>query len=428
MGRSQQLVTLLLASAQGGWSAPQRASRVVEAEAPPATYTANPDIGPGGSTFKDSGHIRVYGNDGAEADQALAMLEAAHDCAVNVFGFRSPGLSFNDDGDTGAYTKTNIYSVDSLDNAAGVMHSDAATGMAWLEVVNTYLTVPGVTVHEFGHGIHYHQKTWVDQGRTGAWWETFANWWADTYKTSDLCEEARNNHDQTTSDTEIELGKTISDSFQVIVDGSVDTGNYYQAWPFLTYLTTNPDSFDGLGTDALHQMMVQYEAGSNETPLHTLQRVAGGTSAGKIVGGYWAHMAYVDIGHPQAHEVFLSQRSGLNYANVQSSGDGYAVIADRQPQYMGANIIPLTASGGTVTVEITANLPYTATLAVMGGDSFRYIPVDGSGSVEVASGEEVSLVVANTPDEPILYDAFSLSDEVKQGLDYSFTLSGATVA
>jgi hypothetical protein len=48
--------------------------------------------------------------------------------------------------------------------------------------------------------------------------------------------------------------------------------------------------------------------------------------------------------------------------------------------------------------------------------------------VEVAAGDEVSLVVANTPAELVLYDAFSLSGEVTKGLDYSFTLSGATVA
>lgn len=34
-------------------------------------------------------------------------------------------------------------------------------------------------------------------------------------------------------DTMIELNKVIGDSFQVIVDGSTGSGNYYQAWPFL---------------------------------------------------------------------------------------------------------------------------------------------------------------------------------------------------
>jgi hypothetical protein len=175
-------------------------------------------------------------------------------------------------------------------------------------------------------------------------------------------------------------------------------------------------------------MMVQYEEASNETPLHTLQRVAGNTSVAEIVGRYWARMAFVDIGHPSAGEVFETVKGQINYENVQASGSGpYAVIAARQPQYMGANIIPLSSSGGTVNVEITADAAYTATLAVSSGSEVTYTVVDGSSSVEVAAGDEVTLVVANTPEELILYDAFSLSSEVSKGLDYSFTLSGATV-
>lgn len=48
--------------------------------------------------------------------------------------------------------------------------------------------------------------------------------------------------------------------------------------------------------------------------------------------------------------------------------------------------------------------------------------------MELADGEEATLVVANTPTELVQYDAFDLSSEVTRPLDYSFTLSGATVA
>ncbi|KAF4979155.1 hypothetical protein FZEAL_4583 [Fusarium zealandicum] len=418
------LLALTLHAITGSWAAPQGTR--VERQAP--TYTANPNIGPGGGTFKDSNHFRVYGNSGSQVDRSLSMLEAAYDCFVGTLGFRSTGLSYRDGSNSGPRTKTNVYSVAVLPGAAGVMHSDFSTGMGWLEVQNSYLAVSGVVVHEYGHVLHYHQKTWVDQGRTGAWWETFANWIADTYRTSELCAPARRAHGQPTENTEINLRKTIGDSFQPLVDGSANTGNYYEAWPFFTYLTSNPDNFPNLGTDTLHQMMVRYQANSNETPLHTLQRVAGSTSIARIVGRYWAHMAYVDIGHPSARQVFLAQRGSINYANVDSSGNGrYTVKSNRRPQYMGANIIPLRTSGGTVSVQITANGAYTATLALYRSGSARYVDVSGSASVNVASGEEVSLVVANTPGL-ILYDPFALSSEAKRGLDYSFTLSGATVA
>jgi hypothetical protein len=55
------------------------------------------------------------------------------------------------------------------------------------------------------------------------------------------------------------------------------------------------------------QMMLQYEANINEAPLHTLQRVVSVfSSAADVVSRYWARMAYVDVGHRQAHNVFLS--------------------------------------------------------------------------------------------------------------------------
>lgn len=434
MGLSTPLLAglFLLQGLPGGTAAPAP-SRVVEALPPPASFTANPNIGPGGSTFLDSAHFRVYGASGANAQRTLDMLEGAFDCFITTLGYRSSGLSFNPGSDDGPWTKTNIYSVAQLPGAAGVMHSDAATGMAWLEVQNAYINAPGVVVHEFGHGVHYHQRTWVDQGRTGAWWETFANWFADTYRTSDLCAASRQKYGQPTDVSEIDVRKTIGDSFQVIVDGTAGSGNYYQAWPFFTFLTSNLDNFQGLGKDALHQLMVQYQANSNETPLHTLNRLVsgGGVTASKVVGRYWARMAYVDIGHPGAQDVFFSQRGSINYDNVQSSGSGrYTAIAARRPAYMGANIIPLSASGGTVSVQITASGAYTATLAVynQGTGAVRYVDVVGSGSVNVASGEEVSLVVANTPNSLILFDPFNLTSETRAGLDYSFTLSGATVS
>ncbi|KAJ0382733.1 hypothetical protein COL922a_011935 [Colletotrichum nupharicola] len=132
---------------------------------PPASVTANPSVGPGGSSYRDSAHFRVYAADLSAADRALSMLEGVYACFVTSLGWRSTGLSYNDaTDDDGPWQKVNIYSVASLPGAAGVMHSDGTAGMAWLEVQNAYLTVPGVTVHEFGHGLHYHQKTWVNQG------------------------------------------------------------------------------------------------------------------------------------------------------------------------------------------------------------------------------------------------------------------------
>lgn len=118
----------LLQALPGSWSAP---TGLEARQSPPKgiNYQANPNVGPGGSTFLDSPRFRVYGNDGPEAQTALDKLEAAFQCFVRgPFGFTGTGRSFNDPDKTGELTKTNIYAVDTLDSAAGVMHADAEAG------------------------------------------------------------------------------------------------------------------------------------------------------------------------------------------------------------------------------------------------------------------------------------------------------------
>ena len=422
---SKAIIGLLAVSAN---ALPQALPTSAQAAEPASSYTANPNVGPGGSNFKDSAHFRVYGGSAEDTDKALSMLEAAFDCFVGTLKWRSSGLSFNDQTGTGELHKTNVYTVSTLDGAAGVMHSDMQAGSAWLEVVNEYLAVPGVTVHEYGHGLHYHQQNWVDQTNTGAWWETLANWVADTYKTSDICAAARKAHGQEAQPTEIELQKLLGDAHQVIVDGTPESGNYYQAWPFLAYLTNNPDDFEGLGQDTILQMQVQYEKGSNETPLHTLARVSKNATVGDIVGRYWARMAYVDIGHATAQEVFFQQRAELGVAYVDASGDGYKPIADRSPRYMGANIIPLDVTGDNVDVKVVSEGEFVATVAVYhkdGTTSYTTL-ADGAASVGITAGDDVTVVVANAPAKAVMYNGFELTEDVNKGLDYTLTLNGAT--
>lgn len=397
----------------------------------PTEFTANPNVGAGGDTFTDSPRFRVYGATGESAETALQMLESAYTCFVTDLGWRSSGLSYNSDSNTAeTWYKENIYSVNSLDSAAGVMGSDPETGLSFVQVVNTYLTDPSVTVHEYGHALTYHAQNWVDQTATGAWWEPLANWFADTFMTSDLCASAREKYSQETGNSVIELQKVIGDSYQVIVDGSVDTGNYYQSWPVLTYLTNNPDNYTGLGSDAVLQLSLKYEVGSNETPLHTLQRLLGdGASVAQVVGRYWAHMAYVDIGSEAANRAFLEQRETLSYENLEGSGESYSVVSGRQPQYFGANINPITVSGGSVSVTVESDKAFTATLAVRDTDagSVRYVDLEnGSGEATVGGSEEASLVVVNTPQELLQYDPFDLSSEVKAGLDYTVQITGGS--
>ncbi|KAK6948767.1 hypothetical protein Daesc_010538 [Daldinia eschscholtzii] len=414
------------------WAAGAIAAPTRVQAAPPAEFTPNTRVGPGGNRYKDSPHFRVY--DAASdsvANSVLQTLESAYDCFVTGQGWRSTGLSFNQDNDNGPWYKMNVYDVADLGaNTAANTGTDSATGLSFLNVVTQWMNTPSITVHEFGHALTYAERYWINQGRTGAWWETVANFVADTFITSPICADSRARYNQPSGDTLMNLKKVISDSFQVIVDGSRNTGNYYDAWPFLTYITNNPDNYAGLGMANFPNVWRKYKRDSNETPLHVLDQLASPTKIQKIVGRYWARMAYVDLGHEKARELFEKQRKEFNYANLDSQGGGrYRVKPARQPRYMGANIIPLKATGSSISITVTATAPYTATLAVKGtGGAVRYIEVtDNKVQANLASGEEATLVVANTPNTLYLYDPFSLTSDVNRGLDYQLQITGASV-
>lgn len=397
-------------------------------------FQLNTSVGGGGTSYKESDHFAVFNSNAA--DSVLNLLESAHQCFVEEWCWRSTGLSITSS--SGTYNKTNIYGVASLaNNAAGVMLYDSKAGLSYLHVVTQYMTQPSVTVHEYGHSLTLAAKSWVDQGRTGFWWEAMANFVADTFMTSDICANARAKHSIAQGNTMIDLDTVISNSFWTICMNQ----NYYQAWPFFAYLTYNPDNDAGLGKQAIPDLWRTYK-GNNETPLHTLERMIAPLTVQALVGRYWARMAYVDIGHPQGQKAFGSAKSRLNFANLTASGTAgtYKVIPERQPRYFGANIVPLKLSGSDVSAQVdiissAASSGFTATFSIRNSTgAVRYVELaSGAGSATVTAGEEVTLVVANTPKALILYDPSTIgaaisSDPANVGLDYQVQLTGATPA
>lgn len=391
-------------------------------------FQPNARVGGGGAQFKDSDHFRVYGS-GAGVDTALKLLEAAHRCFVEDWCFRSPGLSIHTD--NGPYYKFNLYAVGTLGNAAGVMSYDPAAGLSYLQVLTRSLGEARVTVHEYGHALTLASKQWVDQTRTGAWWETVANWVADTFVTSPHCAAARTAFGIPAGRSIIDVNKVISQAHMMIVSDQ----NLYEAWPFLTYLTNNPDNYPKLGKHAIPELFRNHTR-KNETPLHVLEKVAAPVTVQTILGRYWARMAYLDIGHPQAQEAFNASRARLNFANLDAAGAGtWRVKASRKPAYGGANIIPLRGTGA-ISVRVTnlgngrAESNFTATLAIRGsGGAVRYVDLpSGAGQATLAGGEEASLVVVNTPNQLYQYDPFKAGAPETTGLNYQVQLTGATPA
>ncbi len=445
--------------AAGGVPAALGTAPTPAAPSPPADFTASPKVGPGGTRFRDYPHFRVYGapNDSI-ADAAARMLESAYACFVDDLGWRSTGLSFNTDADTGPWYKVNVYRVDDIPGAAANTGTDQATGLSFLNVVTKYLTEPTITVHEFGHALTYAARVWINQTKTGAWWETVAQFVADTFVTSAVCARARAAYQQPgpgAATTMMDLKKVLGDAYQALVDATRSpargepSANYYQAWPFFVYVFYNPDGYAPLRGHAVFPgVWTRYRLNSDETPLHVLERIVagdGGVSVQRLVGRYWARMAYVDIGHPTAQAAFLAQRKAISYAVLDAvrtpSAAGtstYRVKPARQPRYMGANILPLRLVSGAAAVAVnvtaaasTATAPsaYTATLVVRpaDGSAIRYVDLArGTARAAVAPGDDVSLVVANTPDRLLSYDPFNMPAEANRGLDYQVQIVGAT--
>jgi hypothetical protein len=399
-----------------------------------SSFQLNTSVGGGGTSYKESDHFVVF--NASAPDTVLNLLESAHQCFVEEWCWRSTGLSITSS--SGTYNKTNVYGVASLaNNAAGVMQYDSRAGLSYLEVVTQYLPQASVSVHEYGHALTLAAKSWVEQTRTGFWWEAMANFVADTFMTSEICANARTQHNIAQGNTLIDLNTVIGNSFWTICMNQ----NYYQAWPFFAYLTYNPDNYAGLGKQAIPDLWRTYK-GNNETPLHTLERLIAPVTVQALVGRYWARMAYVDIGHPQGAKAFNSAKSRLNFANLTASAatGSYKVITARQPRYFGANIVPLKLSGTEVSAQLSvlsaaASSGLTATFAIRNSaGAVRYVDLpNGTGSATVAAGEEVSLVVANTPKALILFDPSTIgaaisSDPANVGLDYQVQLTGATPA
>ena len=387
------------------------------------------------AAYKDSNRFRLYygaanklgpkGNLGTHSDadvtRMLEHMERVYDYFVTNRGFKSPAQSIH--ASRPGFFKINVYSVTDID-AGGFMGYNGTAGLSYLVMRSNLLNVDSISTHEFGHGITLAEAIWIDKARTGAWWETTAEWFADAYMSP--------------------LNNTTNFSVESLHVGSYRTlvhkDNLYEAWPFLNYLSNNPDNYANLGRDAIRNLIRAHQG--QETPLHSLARLVQPVSIQTLVGRYRARIAYGDIGHPLVqNRVLTAQRdTGFRtraYRNLEAvDSTTYRVIAARKPQYTGSNIIPLTATGtGQISIQVTnlgnglSDSNFTAVVAIKAANnSVRYVDLpNGAGNFQLASGEESSLVVTNTPNNLYLYNAFETTDTSPEaiGLNYQVQIIGA---
>lgn len=387
------------------------------------------------AVFKDSNRFRLYygsgsklgpkGNLGTHSDadvaKILAHMEKVYDVFVTDRGFKSPAQSVH--ASRPGLFKINIYSVTDID-AGGFMGYNGTAGLSYLVMRSNLLNVDNISTHEFGHGITLAEAIWIDKARTGAWWETVAQWFADAY-----IYPLNGNSEFNVNAAHVGSNLTI-----------VHKDNLYEAWPFLTYLTSNPDAYSNLGRNAIRTLIRAHQ--DQETPLHSLARLVQPVSVQSLVGRYRARMAYGDIGHPLIQQQVLNAQRNSSfraqaYRNLEAiDSTTYRVVSSRKPQYMGSNVIPLTASGtGQISIQVTnlgnglSDSNFTAVVAIKASNnSVRYVDLaNGSGSFQLASGEESSLVVTNTPNNLYQYNAFESTSSSPEsvGLNYQVQIVGA---
>ena len=333
--------------------------------------------------------------------------------------------------------KTNVYLTNTgLSQFAGgwaYMSSEDGYG---IEIISPEAMKDELTIaHEFGHVVTMQQKAWVDQEITGAWWEPLANWFREMYLMSDYY-----------------TGTVRTCWFEPYIRNmslSLPHGrDYYEVFPFLIYLETNPDNLPGLGQFAVKRMIS--EAKPKEYPFDTIARLFG-TDAQTLFGHYAKRMATFDLGAKEAYQQEFQKKLAespyywnLFYTVLQDCGTGWLQSPQWEaPMQGGINIIPLTVTGKQITASLRglsddANAAWKACIVTVDENGKEhYSDLFGSGESAAVSAEgavQAYLTVSAMPETLYRVDAFHKEKDstYKDGDErrrypYEIKLEGASV-
>ncbi|MBQ8960443.1 MAG: N-acetylglucosamine-1-phosphate uridyltransferase [Ruminococcus sp.] len=333
--------------------------------------------------------------------------------------------------------KTNIYltytGLDQYPDGWAFMSAEDGYG---IEIISPEAMLDDLTIsHEFGHVVTMQQKAWVDQDITGAWWEPLANWFREMYLGS-----------------EYYTGSTKTCWFEPYIRNLSLTlphgRNYYEVWPFLVYISYDPDNLPGLGINSVKRIISEAQPG--EYPFDTITRIFG-TDAQTVFGHYAKRMATFDFGAQEAYQEEFDKKLAqspfywnLFYTVLQDNGTGWLQVPQEEaPMQSGINIVPLEITGGTVTAELKGisddeNAAWQACIVTVDADGNEsYSDLFGSGqSVTVPANGAVSayLTVSAMPKELVKINAFHKDNvsSYKDGAErrrypYQVKLEGAQV-
>ena len=197
-----------------------------------------------GYNYYESEHFQfIWGNSGDSAKvtneflQGNAQnLENVWNVYMNDLGMEPPSQSTNLSLRDGKQYKTNIYisgtGLSGMEDDWAYMSYDSG-GYAYMFccVDSMQYDPPSwVLPHEFGHVMTAHQLGWNSNKYSYAWWEALGNWYREQYLYSNY------------STDETGHGTDFFETYMMNLCFTFPSGrDYYAAWPFLQYLTENPE-------------------------------------------------------------------------------------------------------------------------------------------------------------------------------------------
>ncbi len=283
-------------------------------------------------------------------------LEACYDVYMNDLQMAPPTQSVNTSLRDGNEYKVNIYISGTgleafTDDWAYMSYDSGDFGYMFCCVdAMAYNTPSWVMPHEFAHVVTAHQLGWNNNKYTYAWYETMGNWFREQFLYSDYYAPWVDS-----------VGGT--DFFETYMKNLCFTfpfgRDYYAAWPFLQYLTENPDHLEGYGTDFVKRMLQEGQV--DEYPLLMIDRLAAADMKDTL-GHFAKRMATLDLAQQDRYRARMNQlfsNGEWNWGEIytileQSTDDAnyYTVPTERAPQQAGMNLVPLTVTGDTISVTL----------------------------------------------------------------------------
>ncbi len=408
-----------------------------------------------GYNYYESEHFQfIWGNSGESSRVTEEFLkgnsenlEACWDVYMNEIEMEAPSQSTNISLRDGNHYKTNIYisgtGLEGMTDDWAYMSYDK-DGYAYMFccVDSMQYNPPSwVLPHEFGHVVTAHQLGWNTNKYSYAWWESMGNWFREQYLYSDY------------SSDNTGYGTDFFETYLKNLNFTFPCGrDYYAAWPFLQYLTENPDNLSGYGKDFVKTMLQEGQV--DEYPFDMVDRLAE-ADLKDTLGHFAKRMAGLDFENGDSYRARLNELLNAGSWNWQQiytmlepvSGEQntYQVPTERAPQFAGINIIPLeTVSHSEYSVTINSltdieGADWRACIVQQSSDgTCRYSELfSDSETINVASqaGMNEYLVVIATPDSntytktglPYGYDSEFSEDRIsfndKERYPYSVTLS-----